>query len=125
MPAFQFWRIVAKLVNELNTASFYYLASFYALFGVSNVYIFLYYMLTEGMSNRRRRRGAQYRRVLEREKKAQSAVEYLLTYSWAILIVAYNFNRWIGQGTGSYSSNSPNTTITLNGPILETANYST
>jgi len=77
------------------------------------------------MVNRRRRRGAQHRPVLEREKKAQSAVEYLLTYSRAILIVAYNFNRWIGQGTGSYSSNSPNTTITLNGPIVETANYST
>jgi len=77
-----------KLVNKLYTASFYYLASFYALLEFSNVYIFLCYILYEEMANRRRRRGAQYRQALEREKKAQSAVEYLLTYSWAILIIA-------------------------------------
>ncbi|MFP3289079.1 MAG: Ig-like domain-containing protein [Candidatus Micrarchaeota archaeon] len=37
----------------------------------------------------------------------------------------YKFNYWVGRGSGSYSGNSPSATITLNGPIVETANYST
>jgi len=37
----------------------------------------------------------------------------------------YTFNYWVGRGSGSYSGNSPSATITLNGPIVETANYST
>ena len=36
----------------------------------------------------------------------------------------YRFNYWVGKGSGSYSGNSPSATITLNGPIVETANYS-
>jgi len=63
MPAFQFRCIVAKLVNGSNAASFYYLASFYALLEFNNVYIFLCYMLYEEMANRWHRR-AQHRPVL-------------------------------------------------------------
>jgi hypothetical protein len=35
------------------------------------------------------------------------------------------FNFWTGRGTGSYSGNSASHQITIGGPIVETANYST
>ncbi len=35
----------------------------------------------------------------------------------------YSFNFWTGRGSGSYSGNAPSTTIILNSPITETANY--
>ena len=35
----------------------------------------------------------------------------------------YHFKNWIGNGNGSYSGNLISTTITMNGPITETANF--
>ena len=35
----------------------------------------------------------------------------------------HSFNGWSGSGSGSYSGSSSSTTITMNGPITETANW--
>jgi len=35
----------------------------------------------------------------------------------------YTFVKWIGTGTGSYTGHSSNTTITMDGPITETAKF--
>ena len=37
----------------------------------------------------------------------------------------YNFTSWEGSGTGSYSGNSRETSVVMNGPITETANWTT
>ncbi|MEM3640530.1 MAG: hypothetical protein QXH37_01200, partial [Candidatus Bathyarchaeia archaeon] len=37
----------------------------------------------------------------------------------------YKFNRWSGTGTGSYTGTDNQATITMNGPIAETANFVT
>ncbi|MBI4325200.1 MAG: hypothetical protein HY674_08035 [Chloroflexi bacterium] len=35
----------------------------------------------------------------------------------------YSFSSWTGSGSGSYSGNSSSTTVTMNGPITETASF--
>ena len=35
----------------------------------------------------------------------------------------YSFNSWSGSGSGSYSGGSNSTSVTMNGPITETANF--
>lgn len=37
----------------------------------------------------------------------------------------YNFDGWTGSGSGSYSGGNSSTSISMNGPITETANFST
>ena len=37
--------------------------------------------------------------------------------------VSYNFNGWTGSGTGSYSGTNNPASITMNGPVAETANF--
>src|SRR6185436_17510038 len=36
---------------------------------------------------------------------------------------SYNFQSWTGTGTGSYSGNTNARTITLGGPVTETASF--
>lgn len=35
----------------------------------------------------------------------------------------YSFSRWTGSGSGSYSGNSSSASVTMNGPITETASF--
>src|SRR5439155_1266609 len=37
--------------------------------------------------------------------------------------VSYDFNGWTGTGTGSYSGTNNPASITMNGPVTETANF--
>ena len=37
----------------------------------------------------------------------------------------YSFAGWTGSGSGSYSGNNSTTSVTMNGPITETANFAT
>src|SRR6185295_2998315 len=37
--------------------------------------------------------------------------------------VSYSFNGWTGSGTGSYSGTNNPASITMNGPVTETANF--
>src|SRR6266581_8383271 len=38
-------------------------------------------------------------------------------------LVSYNFSGWTGSGTGSYSGTKNPASITMNGPITETAAF--
>ncbi|HEX3627290.1 MAG TPA: glycosyl hydrolase family 28-related protein [Verrucomicrobiae bacterium] len=41
----------------------------------------------------------------------------------AVANLGYNFNHWSGAGSGSYSGNSKSASVTMNGPIAETASF--
>jgi hypothetical protein len=38
--------------------------------------------------------------------------------------ISFNFDNWTGSGSGSYSGNSSTSSVTMNGPITQTANFS-